>query len=224
MTRTIALIVFTMLAGPAASADTDSTINLEALYSAGVDFDSYVDRMKKKKKVWAEARTGTVIPADVEYAASRIDGNWRLLVVSEELCHDSQNTVPHLAALADATAGIDLRIVDSRLGRVVMDSRRTPDDRGATPTVVILAANGADSGCWIERPAALQTFYLENKSAFRNADKHERERLEAEFMNWYRRDAGATTLREVIALVDAAARGARGCSAPTAPATKSATQ
>jgi len=84
---------------------------------------------------------------------------------------------------------------------------------------VILDEHGADAGCWIERPAALQTFYLENKQAFRNAGKHERERLESEFKNWYQRDAGATTLREFIVLLDAAARGARGCSAPTTQTT-----
>jgi len=202
-----------------ALAETAAGNQLGALYERGVDFDSYLGGMTEKGDLWQRARTAAELPADVEYTAQRIPGQWRLLVVSEELCHDSQNTVPYLAALAASMPGVELRIVDSKLGKPVMEARRTPDDRGATPTVVILDEHGADAGCWIERPAALQTFYLENKQAFRNAGKHERERLESEFKNWYQRDAGATTLREFIVLLDAAARGARGCSAPTTQTT-----
>ncbi len=216
MTRIFSMLALALLAGTPvpATAQTSADSELHSLYEKGTDFESYQRGMKKKGAIWKDAYSTAKLPPDVEYTAQRIPGQWRLLVVSEELCHDSQNTVPYLVALADSMPGLDLRIVDSKLGKSVMEARRTPDDRGATPTVVILDEHGVDSGCWIERPAALQTFYLENKHAFRNADKHDRERLETEFMRWYERDAGATTLREVILLLDAAARGARGCSAP----------
>jgi hypothetical protein len=192
---------------------------LEALYRTGLEFSAYVDQMSQKRDTWRRAYAAATIPADVRYAAGLIPGRWRLLVVAEELCHDSQNTVPYLAALSESMPGLDLRIVDSKTGRPVMDARRTPDNRGATPTVLILDDSGNEAGCWIERPAPLQTFYLENKKLFSTAGKHERERLEAEFTRWYERDAGATTLREVIMLVDAAARGARGCSSVETKAT-----
>ncbi len=216
MTKVISILALVLLSGGLVPAFAEPAAGgeLDVLYERGVDFDSYQGAMKEKGDVWKRARSAAKLPADVAYAARRIPGQWRLLVVSEELCHDSQNTVPYLAALADSMPGLDLRVVNSKLGKQVMEARRTPDDRSATPTVVILDEHGADAGCWIERPAALQTFYIENKPAFRSAGKQERERLETEFMNWYQRDAGATTLREVIVLIDAAARGARGCSAP----------
>jgi hypothetical protein len=197
-----------------ASAGMASGGDLETLYESGEDFDTYVEWMIEEDDIWKRNRAEATIPADVEFAARRIPGQWRLLIVSEELCLDAQNTVPYIAALADSMPRLELRVVDSNKGREVTESRRTPDDRGATPTVVILDKNGADAGCWIERPAALTTFYMQNKLALGDADAAGRERLKADYKDWYERDAGATTLREVVALIDAAARGARGCSAP----------
>ncbi len=209
----IAPALFTCAIAPASAGPADGD-DLETLYDSGEDFDTHVEWMIEADDIWKHNRTKATIPADVEYTAQRIPGQWRLLIVSEELCLDAQNTVPYLAALADSMPGLELRVVDAKKGREVTESRRTPDDRGATPTVVILDENGADAGCWIERPAALGTLHMENKLALGDATEAERERLKTDYINWYKRDAGATTLREVVALLDAAARGARGCSAP----------
>ncbi len=216
MNKFLSIIVAVLLSVAIAAASAGSALggDLETLYQNGEDFATYVDWMIEEDEIWKRNRIEATIPADVAYTAQRIPGQWRLLIVSEELCLDAQNTVPYLAALADSMPGLELRVVDSAKGRQVTESRRTPDDRGATPTVVILDETGADAGCWIERPAALGTFYMENKPATGNADSAARDRLRTEYIKWYKRDAGATTLREVVALLDAAARGARGCSAP----------
>ena len=70
------------------------------------------------------------------------------------MCSDSVNTIPFLAQLVAQVPQLDMRVISPTQGRQLMETRRTPDGRGATPTVIILDESGAEAGCWIERPAA----------------------------------------------------------------------
>ncbi len=44
-----------------------------------------------------------------------------------------------------------------------MEAHRTPDGRAATPTVAVLDEEGRLLGAWVERPSALQAWYLEQQ-------------------------------------------------------------
>ena len=112
---------------------------------------------------------------------------------------DSVNTLPYIARLVDATPTLEMQIVDSDVGRFVMSSYRTPDDRGATPTVVILDEHNEFVGAWIERPAELQDWWLANPD-IRVSEKVRQKQV------WYDEDAGEQTLQEILALIAAAER------------------
>ncbi len=86
-----------------------------------------------------------------------------------------------------------------------MESHRTPDGRPATPTVVLLNDEFEEAGCFVERPAVLQSWYLENQGTL-----GERELYRQKYA-WYDRDAGSETLREFVELLERAASGAGGC-------------
>ena len=85
---------------------------------------------------------------------------------------------------------------------------RTPAGRPATPTVVILDGAGNDVGCWVERPAALQAKAVEARAAGTLEDFGRNKQL------WYDTDAGASTIREVVAVLKAAATASPRCDAP----------
>ena len=76
--------------------------------------------------------------------------------MAEDACHDSLGTLPYLAKLVDASPDtLSMRVVRKSVGLPVMEAHRTPDGRPATPTIVVLDAEGGVKGVIAERPAAL---------------------------------------------------------------------
>jgi hypothetical protein len=100
-----------------------------------------------------------------------------------------------------------MRIVSSSVATAQMESHRTPDGRPATPTVLVLDESGNEVGCWIERPAKLQALAIELRTAGRI------EEFQRDKQGWYDRDAGASTVREVVEVLAAAESGGVRCDA-----------
>ena len=104
--------------------------------------------------------------------------------------------IPYLAKLAESAPDVlDLRIVDSSIGRPVMEEHKTPDGRAATPTVVVLDESGALIAAWVERPSALQKWYMERQDVLGRT-----ELLDQKY-KWYREDQGRSAIREVVELL-----------------------
>jgi len=193
---------------PLASDAIDSV--LVALYEQGARWNDFLADARARRAMWVRNSESAVVPPDVLAQARALPGAWRLLVVAVDSCSDSVNTIPYLARLVAEVPSLEMRIITPRQGRELMAGRRTPDGRAATPTVVILDADGREAGCWIERPAALQAIALtENAGGGTPA-------FAARKQEWYDRDQGASTVREVVATLVAAAEGARGCDAGAA--------
>ncbi|MCC6930811.1 MAG: thioredoxin family protein [Gemmatimonadaceae bacterium] len=175
------------------------------LFESGVTMDAFLAAARQRKEQWAANYARGAVPDAVLTAARSAPGPWKLLVVAVDGCSDSVNTVPYIARLAEQVMGVELRIIDSAAGRVVMDAHRTPDGRGATPTVVLLDATFRERGCFIERPAELRDWILGNKG--KQADKD----IMDHKMTWYDTDAGQRTVAEVAELIAAAGRGEVKC-------------
>lgn len=194
------------LARASAVVPADST--LSALFASGADYRTFLAEARARREQWVRHTERAVVPADALEAARALRGPWRILVAAVDGCSDSVNTIPYLAALAEQVPSLELRIVLPGPGRPVMESHRTPDGRAATPTVVILDASGADVGCWVERPAKLQAMAIAARAAG-TIDAFSRDKQQ-----WYDADAGASTIREVVAVLQAAEAGSPRCDAP----------
>lgn len=190
-------------AEPVTFTATDSA--LVALYESGQTWETFLGETRARREMWVRHATEGVIPADAVARASALPGRYRLLVVSVDMCSDSVNTVPFLARLVAAVPNLEMRIITPAQGRTMMEARRTPDGRPATPTVVILDAAGNEVGCWIERPAALQAI-AQQMRADGTIDNFAPKKAA-----WYEADAGVSTVNEVVALLERAAAGATGC-------------
>lgn len=188
-----------------ANATSDST--LQALYAGGESFDDFLAKAKARREMWVKNWTGATVPADALDHGRAVKGKWRLLVVAIDSCSDSVNTVPYVAKLVSQLPGWEMRIVSPSTGKQIMEAHRTPDGRAATPTVLVLDADGNDAGCWIERPSVLQQGVIEARAAGK-ADEYLRDK-----QKWYDADAGASTMREVVAMVEGAAAGKPVCAA-----------
>lgn len=190
---------------PAPSADQTRDSTLVALYDAGQPWTEFLGAARARRSQWLENAARPLAPADAVARARALPGRWRLLVVAVDSCSDSVNTIPFLAQLVAAVPQLDMRVISPRAGRALMEARRTPDGRAATPTVIVLDESGAEAGCWIERPAALQAIAMAAGAGGGTAA------FAAQKESWYASDAGASTVAEVVGLLERAAAGARGC-------------
>ena len=181
------------------------TVSREALYAQGETFDSFFSHAEARREMWVTNFERGAAPAELVQRAQGVPGTWRLLVITIDGCSDSANTLPYLPHLVDAVPNLEMRIIDSDVGRVVMDAHRTPDGRPATPTMVLLNDRFEEVGCFIERPEALQTWALGEGS-----ELNPREFLDAKFA-WYDADAGRQTMSAIVELMEGAVGGAIGC-------------
>ena len=179
--------------------------DLETLYSQGRTYVEFRDAATRRVEAWHEHYANAQVTDALLARAQAVPGNWKLLVIAEDWCGDSANTIPYIAKLVDIAGNLDLRIINSTAGREIMEAHRTPDGRAATPTVVLLTDDYQHSGCWVERPLKLATWFLANKEVL------EEEELYDQKYAWYDEDQGRETVREIIELMEAAASGETIC-------------
>ena len=177
----------------------------EELYKSGLTFSDFLEEGDDQREEWLENYARDYVALEMTAQAREIPGNWRLLVVGEDWCSDSVNTIPYIARLVEGTNRLDMRIVNSNEGRWIMEAHPTSDGRPATPTVIVLNDKGENVGCWSERPPVLQDWWLENPDNLGG-----REKLDQKFA-WYDEDAGRETLREILEIIRAASDGSPQC-------------
>ena len=184
-------------------------IDYAKLFAGGVPFSEFLSNAKERKELW-NSNYGRAAVADAVMArAARVSGTWNVLVVAVDSCSDSVSTIPYIAKLVESMPNVTLRIVDSKVGKEVMEAHRTPDNRAATPTVILLDSSFTPRGCWIERPRELREWISGEKK--NNGDSG----VFSGKMNWYEKDAGASTVAEFVDILEKASRGDAACDAKT---------
>jgi hypothetical protein len=169
------------------------TVDYGAIFEQGISYEVFLKGARARRDEW---RAISSRPWPIKYDIdTRRYVPRRLLIVTEDWCSDSVQTVPYIHAALKERPWITIRIVNSIVGRPIMEAHRTPDDRAATPTVVALDEHNQLLGAWVERPAELQTIVLEQQKI--------RMRREVTQLKtaWYEKDAGRSTVSEVMALL-----------------------
>ena len=188
----------------------DASLPMEAspfapLFDQGIEFTEFLEDAERRRDTWHRNYENTLIEPGALERARALGGAWRLLVVAEDWCGDSANTIPYLARLVEAVDALEMRVVNSTVGRELMEAHRTPDGRGATPTVLVLDPEGRERGCWIERPGVLQDWWLGNE------DRLEQSTLLDRKYSWYDFDAGEHTISDVLDVLEGAESGRIVC-------------
>ena len=179
---------------------TDSTY--KALYDSGQTFTDFVSKATARKEQWEGNYAMKVAPDVLVTRAAAAGTGWKLLVVTVPGCSDSVNIVPYVASLLDKVGSVEMRLISPALGKAVQEAHRTPDGRAATPTFILLDAEFNERGCWIERPSNLIEL-MKNGTDFEGK------------MAWYDKDRGASSLEEIVQMIEAAHAGSVKC-APNA--------
>jgi hypothetical protein len=191
----VALAAAAWTSGPAA-ATTKADVDYPALYAQGVSFARFLENARAHRDEWRAHYNDATVTPELMTRMRALPDKRRLLVVAEDWCSDSVNTVPYIARLVDgAPERLAMRLLDSVRGQPVMEAHRTPDGRAATPTIVMLDTAGALVGSWTERPSTTQTWFLEKQKTTMQKPLHD------ELMAWYAQDGGKTTVAEIAEIL-----------------------
>lgn len=118
----------------------------------------------------------------------------KLLVLAADWCGDAANTVPVLAGLGAAVAGMELRVLDRDSFPAVMERYLTNGTR-SIPIVIGLDERFRELGHWGPRPSVLQAWMMANKATIPTPKRY------AYARRWYAKDRGESTLRELLEAV-----------------------
>jgi len=171
---------------------------LRKRYQQGHTFQEHIAAAKKNRELWVALAGRAQVPADLLARAAALPGRWYLLALSEDWCGDAVNTLPAVAALADAAPNLELRILERDRNPDLMDAHLTNGAR-AIPIVMILDERFHELASWGPRPRELQAWALGEGKALTPEDRYRQVRT------WYARDRGRTTLEEIVTLLESAA-------------------
>lgn len=172
----------------------------ERLFEAGRTYEQFLASDTAQRALWAangEDAPNVVDPLLVPL--QRLRGHWHLLVVGEPWCSDGVNSLPYFARLADRLPAVDMRIVDRATGAALL-AEHPLDGRGAIPLVVLLDDRFVERGVWVEQPAPLRALVAANEHVVSS------DSLRVLVRGWYLDDGGATATRELVRLIERAAR------------------
>ena len=198
--KRIGPLLLVLLAVPSVASSAPGPTTLSQHYESGESFAEFLASVERREDQWNDHYRNGVVPEALAQRA-RAAGRYRMLVIAEDWCGDSAHTVPYVAKLAGEVEGLSMRLIDREQGKQVMRFRLTPDHRVATPTIVLLDESGRDVGCWVERPSELRDWFQANRTEL------DRNALHEQAYEWYEKDAGLSTLREIVDLLEAAAAG-----------------
>jgi len=167
-------------------------------FGGAAPYAEYALAAQENRELWTGFRERARVPEEMVARVEALEGRWHLLVLSEDWCGDAFNTVPVIAALADAASNLELRVLARDRNLDLMDAHLTGGSR-SIPVVIVLDDAFRERGWWGPRPRPLQEWFLSEGKLLEPADRYR------EIRRWYARDRGLTTLEEVVSLLEEAA-------------------
>jgi hypothetical protein len=155
----------------------------------------FVSQADDNRSLWEGVYRTSRMPQWALEKACETGKHRRLLVIAEDWCGDASNTVPILAKLGDEADCLTMRVLKRDEHPAVMDRYLTNGSR-SIPIVIVLDDGFEELGHWGPRPSELQRWVMEHK------DRMPKGELYPQVRRWYARDRGASTLREVLQIVE----------------------
>ena len=184
----------------------------------GIPYDVFLDEMRQKVEAGAESldeaernlfeyvrlnyqrsqrvhRTYTVSD-DLRALIANIAEPQRWLVLTEDWCGDSAQTIPYVAEMAALNPNVELRILQRDDHLDIMDQYLT-DGKRSIPIVVAFDHQGYELFRWGPRPAdAAALFQAEREAGVPKAEIYKKLHL------WYGRNRGQAVEAEFKALLE----------------------
>lgn len=162
-------------------------------------FETFLGAAQANQDLWKSIARRASVPDEIAARVRAVQGRWHLLVLLEDWCGDAVNTVPLVAALAETSPKLDLRVLRRDENLDLMDAHLTDGSR-SIPVMILLDEDFEEAAWWGPRPRELQRWV---RSEGAELPKEERYR---EVRRWYARDGGDTTLEEITRMIEQAGR------------------
>jgi hypothetical protein len=171
-------------------------LDFRSLWDRALTYEAFLAGSTKHKGLWEGIYAIARLP---EWAKTGVPVTRKLLVLAEDWCGDASSTIPIVAKLADQVPGLELRILRRDENPEVMNHYLTNGSR-SIPIVIALDEEFQEVGHWGPRPRELQAWVMANRPLVPKAELYPKVR------QWYARDRGETTLREVLEMAEKAER------------------
>jgi hypothetical protein len=176
---------------------TGQSATWRAQWERATTFDEFVSASTKHGELWRVVHRVARVPDDLLARARALARRWRLLVLAEDWCGDAVHTVPVVMKLAELAPPLELRLLARDANPEVMDAHLTGASR-SIPVVIALDEQLVARGWWGPRPMELQRWVVSEGLALPRAERYRHVR------EWYARDRGRSTAREVIEMLERA--------------------
>lgn len=166
-------------------------------FLSGETFSDFLAKPRKYKELWDAIYKRASVPEAILARAQTLQQPWHLLVLSEDWCGDSINTLPLVARLTEALPAIDMRIIGRDSNPDLMNAHLTGTSR-SIPVIILLDGDYGERGWWGPRPRPLQEWVVKHGLALPKGDRYR------EVRTWYARDHGLTALGELLDMIEGA--------------------
>ena len=163
-------------------------------YLEAETFSEFLSSVQEHEALWKQIYQRAALPEEIVDTIHSLPGRWHLLVLAEDWCGDAVHILPYLARLAEASPGLDLRVLSRDENADLMDNHLTNGTR-SIPVVMILDEEFEEVAWWGPRPRPLQELFLREIKPLPKEQRFPRVRA------WFARDRGRTTLKEVLDLI-----------------------
>src|SRR5688500_621170 len=99
--RVVYVLVTALCATGAVVARQPAELDYSEHYAKGITFAAFLDKTESRRAQWHANYNDAAVTADMVTRMRALPGRRRLLVVAEDWCGDSVNTIPYLARLID---------------------------------------------------------------------------------------------------------------------------
>jgi hypothetical protein len=171
-------------------------MTLRDRFTQAATLDVYIETTAANRELWLTMRRRAVAPADLVERLRSLQAARHLLVLVEDWCGDAFNSVPPIAALAEAVSQLDLRVLARDQNLDLMDTHLSGTSR-AIPVVIVLDEEYREIGWWGSRPKELQRWV-----ASEEAQQLSKEDRYKEMRRWYARDQGRSAVEEISQLLE----------------------
>ena len=167
---------------------------LKNRFQAAATLDEFIADARVNQSLWTRIYRRARASAEMIAAVHRLPSKRHLLVLSEDWCGDSVNTIPFLARLAEeAPDKLELRVIRRDANDDLMAAHLTNGTR-SIPVVIVLDGCYRELGWWGPRPRELQKWLAEEGRLLDHGERYKQTRT------WYVRDRGRSTIAEVLAI------------------------
>ncbi len=173
----------------------NAALPLRDRWAQAESFERLLERVTINRALWHSLTARATVSSAAIERAGTLSGRWNLLVLTEDWCGDSVNTLPVLARLVASAPNLCMRLLERDENPDLMSTHLSGGSR-SIPVVMALDEDFRERAWWGSRPAPVQRWVLDKGLALSRVERYR------EVRTWYARDRGATTVDEILTMLE----------------------